>query len=483
MTMFAKHWLAALAVCAVAGCVEAEPELAVVQSAAGATGTGGGGSEEGVYDIQPQGHWLLGSQLDLAPFTTATHHFYVTNASKDGRPIALSVVNDAALRAGIHVGADPWFDGVIVSDGRIELRITAPKGTPLLARYRLLRRSTGPAFDTDVCGPDILEAIPLAGVFQVDGLHVADAGKISFACGEAVGQKCANWGYPAGPTPGSRWDAHQACTRMARADYGANGQSRTRMETAIKIADAIPGVNDLPMPGMFGDTSVWPPDPTKFFFEAAWWPGTHKAGCLSKVRWQSLPLGGPPGMGLIDPRVDDTAKNCEDMVLDDIVAAGALTFVASAYNDLALQTWHAPTQAGPDYVTTVRGYPAMIESRTWRPFQEYHAYQYDNTIGFLLRRVPGSIVDPATELVEVYVFREIGSDRMVLAAATDPRFSSFGRSPEREGYVFATPRTGSVAFRLFQHENNGDYLSTVDTAVPSGYVWRANIGWIMPAEL
>jgi ADYC domain len=472
MVMFAKLFL--VLSCVIAGC--ADPDLADPEKVVETGGSGGGSN---LYDLEPQGHWLLGSQLDLPPFVGTSVNFNTDRATKNGAAVTLDVVNDAALHSGVHVGIDSWFNGVIVSNGTIDLQLTVVGGDSNVAHYQLKRRSGGSAFDTEVCG----DAIPLAGVFQIDGLHVAMAGRITFSCDDGVAAKCTRWGYPAGPTPGLRWNAHQACTRMARADYCANGRSHTRMETTIMIGDSIPGVNDLPGSTLFGDTSVWPPDPNNYYFEAAWWPGSHKAGCLSKLRWESLPIGGLCAADLPDPRSDPNAKNCEDLDIGDLVTAGALTFVATSFNDLALQRWHAQTPAGLDYVTTVRGYNADLDDRILRPFQDSHFYVYDGIDGFLLRKVPGSITNPA-DLTEVYLFRERASSRFVLAAWNEPRFPSatYERFPEREGYVFSRQLPGSVPFWLFLNSATGDYLSAVGDVLPDGYTPVKRIGWIMPRE-
>lgn len=461
--MFAKRMV--MLSCVIAGCAEPGPAD---------SWTAGG-----LYDIEPQGHSLLGASFDVAPFAGGAYYFNLDRATKGSVPVTLDVVNDAALHSGSHVGIDPWFNGVIVSNGTSDLQLTIVSGNATEAHYQLTRRSTGSAFDTVVCG----EAIPLAGVFQADGLHVPMTGRITWSCVDGVVAKCTRWGYPAGSAPGLRWNAHQACTRMARADYCANGNSHTRNETSILIADSVPGVNDLPVDGIFASIVDWPPDPNKYYFEAAWWPGAHAAGCLSKVRWQSLPIGGLCA-ALPDPRHDPLARDCEDLVVDDLVTAGALTFVGTAYNDLALNRWHAATADGTDYVTTVRGYNAELGSSLLAPpFPEYHSYTFDGIDGFLLRKVPGSITNPA-DLIEVSLFREIGNDRFVLAASDAPRFSTaaYMRWPEREGYVFSWQRPGSVAFGLYFNRATGDYLSTVGTVLPAGYVWVENIGWIMPPE-
>jgi hypothetical protein len=459
-----------------AACVEPDP---VTSKAQFAIGPNEPVYDEPVYDLQPQCRSLLGSQLDDWASSTSSEHFWVDRAFKDGKPIQLTVVRDASLMSGTHVGVDPWFDGVIVSNGSIELQLRSPSGTSELTYFKLFKRGLSGKFDTSVCSEG--SAIPFAGMFRTDGLHVADASRITFGCGEAAALKCSEWGYPAGPGTGPDWDAHQACTRMARADYWSNGTSHTRMETAIKIADAVPEVNDLPVPAMFADPTVWPPLPNQFFFEAAWWPGTHTAGCIGKVRWHSLPIGGRPDLPFADPRSDRNAKTCEDMPLADLLRDGALTFVASAYNDLALQTWRAATSGGLDYVTTVRGYHAEIEERVLRPFSAHHTYTFENTVGFLLRKIPGSITDPG-DVIDVHIYREVAHDRMVLARKDDPRFATgFVQDPEREGYVFSWQRTDTIPFRLYRHVN-GDYLSTVDARVPPGYAWVADIGWIMAPE-
>ena len=41
---------------------------------------------------------------------------------------------------------------------------------------------------------------------------------------------------------------------------------------------------------------------------------------------------------------------------------------------------------------------------------------------------------------------------------------------------------GCRGCRLYKNATTGDYVSTVDDAVPSGYTWAGNIGWILPRE-
>jgi hypothetical protein len=65
-------------------------------------------------------------------------------------------------------------------------------------------------------------------------------------------------------------DLHQACTRMARADYCGNGQSHTHENTAIDFYDRF-GIAEL---------GKWAPGSAPF--EAAWAP--DGATCLAHTR-------------------------------------------------------------------------------------------------------------------------------------------------------------------------------------------------------
>lgn len=122
-------------------------------------------------------------------------------------------------------------------------------------------------------------ALVLAGSWDATGAHHADARgrKITFACEAGALAKCASWGYKPWASMNGRSlaDAHQACTRMARADYCGDGKSHTRMGTVIDYYDSI---------GMASRTTIasaaW--NPAQASFEAAWAP--DGATCLSRTR-------------------------------------------------------------------------------------------------------------------------------------------------------------------------------------------------------
>jgi ADYC domain len=282
------------------------------------------------------------------------------------------------------------------------------------------------------------------------------------------------WSYLAGSDDSSLgWRAHQACTRMTRGDYCANGNPHTREGTLIKIYD-FAGVT-APPPLQFSGVDAWPPNTDRLFFEAAWSDGAHPATCLSRLRWQSLPLGplcNPRNPGdppeLPDPRQDTTAAFCEDIQWPDpgAMPSGALLFNESFYMDLALHVW----QDGDDYVSTVRG--LYDPPATRQPFAKTGVYTHVAPDAMLIRSLR-AVVDP-DDFLEVHVYGKPG-DRVV--AATAPTgYNDLGF----EGYVRKTKTPKAVAFNLYQHPN-GDYLSTAGPPPPD-YVLQTTIGFVQPAE-
>ncbi|MCY1069875.1 ADYC domain-containing protein [Nannocystis sp. RBIL2] len=86
------------------------------------------------------------------------------------------------------------------------------------------------------------QAIPLANYWDLaTGARVADATVVTFACRDAVLAKCVEWGYRPWAKVGttSLANHHQACTRMARADYCGDGTAHTFTGTPIDIFDKL----------------------------------------------------------------------------------------------------------------------------------------------------------------------------------------------------------------------------------------------------
>ena len=74
-------------------------------------------------------------------------------------------------------------------------------------------------------------AIPVAAIWDDTGARVASTTHFTFGCTTGVIAKCYRWGYRpwiTGYGQTSLADHHQACTRMARADYCGNGTPHTR---------------------------------------------------------------------------------------------------------------------------------------------------------------------------------------------------------------------------------------------------------------
>jgi hypothetical protein len=120
-------------------------------------------------------------------------------------------------------------------------------------------------------------ALAVGGVWDGSGAHYDAPGKLTFACQNGAITKCALWGYKpwASRNGQSLASYHQACTRMARADYCGDGRSHTHQDTIIDMYDRL---------GLIARetqaSEQW--DPAKGSFEAAWAP--DGATCLARTR-------------------------------------------------------------------------------------------------------------------------------------------------------------------------------------------------------
>jgi ADYC domain len=127
------------------------------------------------------------------------------------------------------------------------------------------------------CGADAQGkrwAIALSGTYDAANTAHPDDKHVTFACTRGVMAKCYRWGYRPW-IDAEHAAAHQACIRMAMADYCGDGRSWTRDGTLIQHWDRLsPPVQPRTqlVPGMS--------------FEAAWTPAG--AACLSHRRWTGL---------------------------------------------------------------------------------------------------------------------------------------------------------------------------------------------------
>jgi hypothetical protein len=224
----------------------------------------------------------------------------------------------------------------------------------------------------EIAAPDY-RALVVPGAWGSNGYYAySDATHFTFGCVSAVVAKCDFWGEgpfndqqvttPDGVTHtvyGHDW--LQACTRMARADYCANGQPHTYNRTLIERWSVLPDTMQAARAG--------------FEFEAPWSAIQGVAAlCLSKLRWMSRPLNEVLCPNLLDPRVPHPGHNtvyfCEDFngaietgydpttpspaALAAMAQAGALLFNRSRFNDVGLNTWTScSTMDCPQYTTTL----------------------------------------------------------------------------------------------------------------------------------
>lgn len=157
----------------------------------------------------------------------------------------------------------------------------------------------------------------MAGVWDDAGArHDAFEGdrdvRYTFACDTGVLAKCITWGY-APYAAGT--DAHQACTRLARADYCGDGIAHTADGTLIDVFDTL-GVQR-------SDASV------DLEFEAGW--GPDGAVCASRPRYDEIGSDG-----------DDIAATCWDRLpacetADEAASAGAILMSRSARQTLCYE--------------------------------------------------------------------------------------------------------------------------------------------------
>ncbi|WNG28590.1 hypothetical protein F0U62_34745 [Cystobacter fuscus] len=120
-------------------------------------------------------------------------------------------------------------------------------------------------------------ALAVPGVWDARGARQEVAGKFTFACEAGAIAKCVEWGYkPWAEKDGkSLADIHQACTRMARADYCGDGNNHTRDGNPIDVYDERKVMTRSTV-----SSELW--DVRRGSFEAAW--SAEGASCLSHTR-------------------------------------------------------------------------------------------------------------------------------------------------------------------------------------------------------
>lgn len=420
--------------------------------------------------MEMQCPWLLGEELDALPGSTGRHLSVLATArTLSGAPRNVRIVGGAGLHVvGSNAVADDLvFDGVAGG----QLKIDISRSFPGLTYYRLWHRAVSGGPWVEQCGGD--EALALHGSFTTTGLHEPTTGQISFACKISGAFKCTDWGYRAGTNPDvEMWDIHQACTRMTRADYCADGTSHTEEGTRLVIFDEV-GVNPEPPMAFYGVDS-WPPPPYRFYFEAGWRPDDEPPVCLSKLRWSNMPIGGLCPTVLPDPRVDASAEFCDDMATSAeqlSVLFDTKLFNASLYNTLPTHVW----RDGSDFVSTLDGYytdPAVTPPLA--PYRNLGNFQWVAADATLLRSLPQGI--STTDVIDVDLYSD-GTDRVYLpvtaTALVPPTFRSMGW----RGMAYDAAREGTAPLVLYRHDTTGDHITT-SLALPDHYTSLGVVGHV-----
>ncbi|MBZ4416035.1 ADYC domain-containing protein [Myxococcus sp. RHSTA-1-4] len=204
-------------------------------------------------DGQPKAVWLERGRLVATPKAPGNLVGTVLQGiSSDGRPVDVAIC-----------GAEPSPEDPAMHWYRIEA------WNPVAREWENPCASTGTVPDP--------RALAVRGVWDSSGARHDVPGKLTLACESGAISQCIRWGYkPWAERAGkSLADLHQACTRMARADYCGNGRSHTQEHTLIDMYDGF-GVQSRTTES----SAAW--NTERASFEAAWAP--DGAACLARTR-------------------------------------------------------------------------------------------------------------------------------------------------------------------------------------------------------
>lgn len=194
-------------------------------------------------------------------------------------------LGDVQLKDG-HLDASPGtiFRGTSSNGERVEVALCDAEpqndGTGVIW-YHIELRTPQSASWFNPCGEPPEgprpRALAMSGVWNERGAHEAQPGRFTFACETGAIAKCVDWGYRPWEIKDGRSmaDLHQACTRMARADYCGDGHSHTRDGTIIDVYDVLRVQTQTQ-----SLSRKW--DPSRAIFDALWLP--DGAACLAHPR-------------------------------------------------------------------------------------------------------------------------------------------------------------------------------------------------------
>ncbi|WNG23776.1 hypothetical protein F0U62_06855 [Cystobacter fuscus] len=241
--------------------------------------------------VKPQGTMLWGTRRDW-DIEKVTDERTSVLVSADLAPLkqADAQVKALTLEGGLLVAAGKGgvvgtvLQGTTSNGQPVEVAICGAEPSPEDSRMVWYRIEAWNAVAQEWENPCVAlanvpdpRALAVSGTWNASGAHQKAPGKLTFACENGAISKCIQWGYkPWASRDGqSMADLHQACTRMARADYCGDGRSHTHENTAIDMYDRL-GV----IARATESSAEW--DLSRASFEAAWAP--DGATCLSRTR-------------------------------------------------------------------------------------------------------------------------------------------------------------------------------------------------------
>ena len=239
-----------------------------------------------------QGPAIAVQSIDISAPTVQGQGLTIENMSLNGSSFSGVVKKN---------GVDYPISGLDFAGAVLNLRITKTTGSQTLAydfalRFNSIQQSpkyadvylydlTYRAKSSDpwasYCGTPGVKAVPMKNYWDLEtGDRIDNPKVVTFGCEDAALAKCVLWGYRPWATATkckkngkncqqiSLTDHHQACTRMARADYCGTGVPATVAGTLIDIYDNL-------SPQLQTPYTDWPA-------EAEWTP--DGASCVNYVR-------------------------------------------------------------------------------------------------------------------------------------------------------------------------------------------------------
>ena len=314
------------------------------------------------------------------------------------------------------------------------LRIPMQRYRPL-PEYRVVRRlqGQGASDEQPLCRTKNGFALAAPYAWSTSGELLVNSKFFTFACvpdeesrlsvgpkllvGGGVIAKCIDWGYPPWvmqpyssqpdntPVDATKdleaREAHQACVRMATADYCGEGRVNTLDGTPIAFSKATTAQTEggrlRKIPSFEGADRDEAYDIREYHLEAAWGidPYSKRAQtlCLSRARWNTLSLGGAcinqETLGWLS-RSSGEVRHCEDWSAAEIKAKAKIVSYSS-FIDRVLVTF----SYGQHFLTTadverVPGNPNQFEEK-YRPTDDI-LKQLKLTGTFTQRRIEGTIL-------------------------------------------------------------------------------------------